>query len=45
MTALVCTGLFLSEDAGIQKILRDKAAAGARVRILLGSPLHLAVAR
>jgi hypothetical protein len=37
--------LFLSEDAGIQKILKDKAAAGARVRILLGGPLHLAVAR
>ena len=29
--------LFLSEDAGIQKILKDKATAGARVRILLGS--------
>jgi hypothetical protein len=35
----------MSEEAGIQKILRDKAAAGARVRILLGSALHLAVAR
>ena len=35
---LVYAGLFLSEDAGIQKILRDKAAAGARVRILLGDP-------
>jgi len=35
---LVYAGLFLSEDAGIQKILRDKAAAGTRVRILLGDP-------
>ena len=26
---LVYAGLFLSEDAGIQKILKDKAAAGA----------------
>ena len=34
---LVYAGLFLSEDAGIQKILKDKATAGARVRILLGS--------
>ena len=44
-TVLVYAGCFLSEDAGIQKILKDKTAAGARVRILLGSPLHLAVAR
>ncbi len=35
---LVYSGLFLSEDAGIQKILKDKAAAGVRVRILLGDP-------
>ena len=35
---LVYAGLFMSEDAGIQKILKDKAAAGARVRILLGDP-------
>ncbi len=42
---LVYAGLFLSEDAGIQKILKDKAKAGARVRILLGSPLLLTVAR
>ena len=35
---LVYAGLFLSEDAGIQKILRDKAAAGVRVRFLLGDP-------
>src|SRR5580658_2342482 len=35
---LVYAGLFLSEDSGIQKILKDRAAAGARVRILLGDP-------
>ena len=35
---LVYSGLFLSEDAGIQKILKNKAAAGVRVRILLGAP-------
>ena len=41
---LVYAGLFLSEDSGIQKILKDKAAAGARVRILLGDPDSQAVA-
>lgn len=35
---LVYSGLFVSEDAGIQKIFREKAEAGARVRILLGDP-------
>jgi transcriptional regulator with XRE-family HTH domain len=35
---LVYSGLFLSEDAGVQSILRDKASAGVRVRILLGDP-------
>jgi transcriptional regulator with XRE-family HTH domain len=35
---LVYAGLFLSEDAGIQRIFKEKAAAGARVRILLGDP-------
>jgi transcriptional regulator with XRE-family HTH domain len=40
---LVYAGLFLSEDAGIQKILKDKAAAGARVRFLLGDPDSQAV--
>jgi transcriptional regulator with XRE-family HTH domain len=35
---LVYSGLFLSEDAGIQRILKDKATAGVRVRILLGDP-------
>ena len=42
---LVYSGLFLSEDAGIQKIFKDKAAASVRVRILLGSPFLLTVAR
>ena len=35
---LVYAGLFLSEDAGMQKILKDKAGAGVRVRVLLGDP-------
>ena len=35
---LVYSGLFLSEDAGVQRILKDKATAGVRVRILLGDP-------
>jgi hypothetical protein len=35
---LVYSGLFASEDAGIQRILREKAGEGARVRIMLGDP-------
>ena len=35
---LVYSGLFLAEDAGMQKILADKAGAGVRVRVLLGDP-------
>jgi transcriptional regulator with XRE-family HTH domain len=35
---LVYSGLFLSEDAGIHRIFKAKAAAGARVQILLGDP-------
>ena len=35
---LVYSGLFLSEDAGIHRIFRQKADAGVRVRILLGDP-------
>jgi transcriptional regulator with XRE-family HTH domain len=35
---LVNSGLFLSEDTGVQKIFKDKAKAGVRVRILLGEP-------
>lgn len=42
---LVYSGLFVSEDAGIQRILRKKADAGARVRILLGDPTCEAVAQ
>ena len=39
---LVYAGLFLSEDAGVQKILRDKASSGVRVRILLGRGIRTA---
>ncbi|WP_460666383.1 XRE family transcriptional regulator [Kribbella swartbergensis] len=35
---LVYAGLFLAEDAAIQRIIRKKAKAGTRVRILLGDP-------
>ena len=42
---LVYSGLFLSEDAGIQRVFRQKADAGARVRILLGDPDSPAVAQ
>ncbi|MBU2667084.1 helix-turn-helix domain-containing protein [Actinoplanes bogorensis] len=42
---LVYSGLFLSEDTGIQRIFRQKAEAGARVRILLGDPDSEAVAQ
>ncbi len=38
INVLVYSGLFLSEDAGIQRIFKDKANEGARVRILLGDP-------
>ena len=41
---LVYSGLFLSEDAGIQKIFKEKAKAGVRVRILLGDPASQVVA-
>jgi hypothetical protein len=42
---LVYSGLFVSEDSGIQRILRRKAEAGASVRILLGDPDCDAVAQ
>jgi transcriptional regulator with XRE-family HTH domain len=42
---LVYVGLFLAEDSGVQKVLRDKAAAGVRVRVLLGDPESPAVAQ
>jgi transcriptional regulator with XRE-family HTH domain len=35
---LVYAGLFLAEDAGVQKLLADKARAGVRIRVLLGDP-------
>jgi len=35
---LVYSGLFVSEDLGLQRIFRSKADAGVRVRILLGDP-------
>jgi len=35
---LVYAGLFLSEDASVQRIFKDKAKAGVRIRILLGDP-------
>jgi transcriptional regulator with XRE-family HTH domain len=41
---LVYAGLFLAEDAVIQKILADKARAGVRVRVLLGDPESTQVA-
>ena len=41
---LVHSGLFLSEDTGIQKIFKEKAKVGVRVRILLGDPASQVVA-
>jgi hypothetical protein len=35
---LVYSGLFLAEDAVVQKTLADKARSGVRVRVLLGDP-------
>jgi transcriptional regulator with XRE-family HTH domain len=35
---LVYSGLFVAEDAGMQRIFRQKAQDGVRVRILLGDP-------
>ncbi|MEU3168529.1 helix-turn-helix transcriptional regulator [Streptosporangium sp. NPDC006930] len=35
---LVYSGLFLAEDAGLLRILTERATAGVRVRILLGDP-------
>lgn len=35
---LVYSGLFLAEDAGLLRILTQRATAGVRVRILLGNP-------
>ena len=41
---LVYSGLFLAEDARIQRILAEKAQSGVRVRILVGDPESLEVA-
>jgi hypothetical protein len=38
ISVLVFSGLFLAEDAGIQRTFAEKASAGVRVRILLGDP-------
>lgn len=35
---LVYVGMFLTEDRDLIKVLRDKAAAGTRIRLLLGDP-------
>lgn len=40
---LVYSGLFLSEDTGVQRIFKAKAEEGVRVRILLGDPDSQAV--
>jgi hypothetical protein len=42
---LVYSGLFISEDAGIGKLFREKADAGVSVRILLGDPNSESVAQ
>lgn len=41
---LVYSGLFLPEDARVQRILKARARAGVRVRILLGEPYSQVVA-
>jgi transcriptional regulator with XRE-family HTH domain len=41
---LAFSGLWLPEDAGLLRILADKAKAGVRVRILLGEPESAEVA-
>jgi len=42
---LVYSGLFVSEDMAIQRIFRNKADSGVRVRILLGDPKSEQVAQ
>lgn len=42
---LVYSGLFLAEDAGVQRVFRAKADEGVRIRILLGNPESTHVAR
>lgn len=38
ISILVYSGLFLAEDAGIVRLVADKAVSGVTVRILLGDP-------
>ena len=42
---LVYSGLFLSEDAGVRRLFREKADAGTKVRIALGDPDSESVAQ
>jgi transcriptional regulator with XRE-family HTH domain len=42
---LVYSGLFLSEDAGVRRLFREKAEAGTKVRIALGDPDSESVAQ
>jgi lambda repressor-like predicted transcriptional regulator len=35
---LLYAGIFMAEDMGVQRLLAERARAGARVRILLGDP-------
>jgi transcriptional regulator with XRE-family HTH domain len=42
---LVYAGLFLAEDAGMLRLLAEKAGNGVQVRILLGDPESLGVAQ
>jgi transcriptional regulator with XRE-family HTH domain len=35
---LMYAGIFMAEDAGLKRLLADKAKSGVRVRILLGDP-------
>lgn len=42
---LVYSGLFLSEETALKKVLAEKAKAGVRVRILLGDPASPQVAQ
>jgi hypothetical protein len=45
ISILVYSGLFLAEDHGLQRLFRQKAEAGASVRILLGDPESTPVAQ
>ncbi|GAA3433378.1 DUF5919 domain-containing protein [Kutzneria kofuensis] len=42
---LVYVGMFLTEDRNLIKIFREKAQAGARIRLLFGDPASREVAR